>query len=500
MYYDLDFNILQYQIDMWDKTVIVPVFENGQLPPVCNALDEALEGELSRQISSLKRMPGFKELRHFYFMKEKGLPLILVGLGKETELTPDRLCAAIGAAYKEARKTAVEELCLTDSFSHIINMPIELLARRITLTFASLSYDFTEYSKKRQQERNQIKMIHYMIADHAADWQLGIERAQAIASGLCLARDLGHQPGNVATPAFLAETALKLGREYDLSVEILEKPDMEKLGMGCLLGVARGSNQPPKFIVMQYNGADASQKPYVFVGKGLTFDAGGISIKPAAKMDQMKYDMLGGAAVIGIMKSIGILKPSFNAVAIIPATENLLGGAAMKPGDILTAMNGLTVEVLNTDAEGRLILADALAYASSRFQPKLIFDFATLTGAIVIALGYEATGVFGDSSLIQKLNISAENCGDKIWQLPIYDAYREMMKSKIADLKNMGKERQAGSSAAAAFLENFVGKDIPWVHFDIAGTGWTEEDSDTVPAGPTGFGPNLIIDFLLENP
>ncbi|HDR04092.1 MAG TPA: leucyl aminopeptidase, partial [Candidatus Marinimicrobia bacterium] len=466
-----NFNILHYQLDLWEKTVIVPVFQNDTFPSVCEYLDAALDGEFSRHFLSLPQTPGYKQVRHLYFLKEKSLPVLLVGLGSEAELTTDRLCAAVGVAYKETQKIPGTEICLIDTFSGHINISRELLARRITLTLASLSYKFSASTQKKQPEPLPVKMIHYLVSNHISQWELGVERAQAIASGLYLIRDLGHKPGNIATPAYLAETALHLGRDYDLSVNIFESSDLEKLGMGCLLGVAKGSAQAPKLIILKYGGAEKSQKPYVFVGKGLTFDSGGISIKSAAKMDQMKYDMLGGAAVLGIMKTIGILKPAVNAIGIIPATENLLGASAMKPGDILTAMNGLTVEVLNTDAEGRLILADALAYASRYFDPELIFDFATLTGAILVALGHEATGVFGDNSLIKELNISAENSGEKIWQLPIYDAYREMMKSKIADLKNMGKERLAGSSAAAAFLENFVSEGIPWVHFDIAGTG-----------------------------
>jgi leucyl aminopeptidase len=270
------------------------------------------------------------------------------------------------------------------------------------------------------------------------------------------------------------------------------------MGMGALAGVALGTGEPPKFIILEYGGGKSNEKPIALVGKGLTFDSGGISLKPPAAMDEMKFDMCGGGVVLGVMKAVAQLKPKVNIVAAIPSTENLSGEKAYKPGDILTAYNGKTIEVLNTDAEGRLILADALAYVSKHHKPKYMLDFATLTGAVIIALGHIATGVMGtDDKLIEKVKNSSKTTGEKVWEFPLWDEYCEQIKSEIADIKNVGAPRQAGTIAAGAFLKEFVGEGIPWVHFDIAGTAYNHKESSiTYKKGATGTIIRLVLDMI----
>jgi len=309
-------------------------------------------------------------------------------------------------------------------------------------------------------------------------------------------RDLMHHPSNTPTPTFLANAAQTMARKHKITCKVLEKKDMEKLKMGSLLGVARGSHEPPKFIVMEYKGGKAKDKPVVIVGKGVTFDTGGISLKPGAGMDEMKFDMSGGAVTIGTLQAAASLKLKVNVVGLVPLTENMPGGSAIKPGDILTASNGKTIEVLNTDAEGRLILADALVYAQ-RYKPKALIDLATLTGAVIMALGHQAAAAVGtDSKLIQKLIASGDVTGERLWQLPLYEEFEKAIKSDIADLKNItSKGVGAGTITGAAFLKPFTG-DFPWVHLDIAGTAWTSNEKPYVPKGGSAYGVRLLIDYL----
>jgi leucyl aminopeptidase len=282
-----------------------------------------------------------------------------------------------------------------------------------------------------------------------------------------------------------------------MKLTVYDRKEFTEMGMGGLAGVAQGTDEPPKFIIMEYNNG-GDEKPKVLVGKGLTFDSGGISIKPAAKMDQMKYDMCGSTVVLGVFHALAALKPKLNVVGIIPSTENLVGAKAYKPGDILTAYNGKTIEVLNTDAEGRVILADGLSYASKHFDPEYIIDFATLTGAVVTSLGHIATGVMGtNNDLMKKVKESSKSSGEKVWELPLWSEYCKQVQSEIADVKNTGAPMQAGSIAGGAFLKEFVGKDIPWVHFDIAGTAWGAKPNSVNPKGSaTGWGIRLVLDMM----
>jgi leucyl aminopeptidase len=304
-----------------------------------------------------------------------------------------------------------------------------------------------------------------------------------------------NSPGNEVNPSYLAETAKGIAKQQALRCKILQKQDMQKLQMGCLLGVAQGSAQPPVLIMLEHAPNGTTEAPIVLVGKGITFDSGGISIKPAANMEDMKMDMAGGAAVLGTMQALAQLRYSRRVIGLVPASENLPSGTAIKPGDILRAMSGKTVEIINTDAEGRLILADALSYAVQTLKPACIIDLATLTGAVVIALGNYATGMMGtDETMMARLRAAGERTAERVWQLPLFEEYSKQIKSDFADIKNTGG-REAGSITGGAFLKEFVGE-TPWVHLDIAGTAWTRESKPYVPKGATGVGIRLLVDTL----
>lgn len=328
----------------------------------------------------------------------------------------------------------------------------------------------------------------------AADAEKGLAVGQAIGSGVNLARLLGDLPANICTPSYLAEQALGLAaKNKKLSVDVLDEKQMKALGMGSLLSVAAGSEQPAKLIVFEYKGGNKKDAPIALVGKGITFDTGGISLKPGAGMDEMKYDMCGAASVLGAFKAITDLNLAVNLVGVIAATENMPSGKAVKPGDIVTSMAGLTIEILNTDAEGRLVLCDALTYIQSRFKPKSVVDIATLTGACVIALGTHATGLFSNNDqLAQALLDAGETTGDRAWRMPLWDEYQKQLDSNFADLANIGG-REAGSVTAACFLSRFT-ENVPWAHLDVAGTAW----KSGAAKGATGRPVSLLVQYVLN--
>ncbi len=322
--------------------------------------------------------------------------------------------------------------------------------------------------------------------------QTGLVRGQAVSAGVTFARDLANRPGNHCTPSYLAEQAKKLGKQHALKVEVLDRKDVEKLGMGAFLAVAQGSHEPLRFIVASYNGAAKTQAPVVLVGKGITFDTGGISIKPAAEMDEMKFDMGGAASVLGALRAVAELKPKLNLVVIVPTCENMPDGRAVKPGDVVTSMSGQTIEILNTDAEGRLILCDALTYAE-RFKPAVVVDVATLTGACVVALGHINSGLFSpDDGLAGELLAASQSALDPLWRMPLDDDYAEGLKSNFADMGNVGP-RAGGAITAAMFLKKFTGK-YRWAHIDIAGTAW----KSGAAKGSTGRPVALLTHFILS--
>ena len=360
-------------------------------------------------------------------------------------------------------------------------------------------YRFKGYrkSKKEDQETAELpQQIYLAIAEakRIREVQKGIQQGEALSEGVCVARDLINEPSNKMNPESFADEVRRLSRKYGFQAKILEKKDLVREKMGALLAVGQGSAIPPRLAVLNYNGKSAGA-PICIVGKGITFDTGGISIKPSKNMDQMKYDMSGGAAVVGVISSAARLKLPVRLVGLVPLAENMPSGNAIKPGDVVHSAAGLSIEVLNTDAEGRLVLADALHYAK-RFKPKAVFDLATLTGAVIVCLGSRAIGAMGDSNLIETLKECGEETYERVWELPMWSEYDEDVKSEVADIQNIGKG-EAGTIMGAKFLEPFVGKAYPWVHLDIAGTAWVEKKAPSYcPKGGRGIGVRLLIEYL----
>ena len=419
---------------------------------------------------------------------KKGSIAIVYGLGEKSKVDSEILRKAGGAISKTCIKNKIE------SFSFLLPIDIKdkYMHQSVIEGLVLGSYQFNEL---KTTEKNNFKIKSATIYGLSKNI---VNKGNKIAQGVCFARDLDNRPGNIATPSHLADNAKEIGRKCDIKVTIFDRDKFTKMGMGALAGVASGTEVPPKFIIMEYMGGAKKQKPKILVGKGLTFDSGGISIKPSSKMDEMKYDMCGSGVVLGVMKIIQTLKPKINIIGVIPSTENMSGDKAYRPGDVLTAYNGKTIEVLNTDAEGRLILADALSYVSKHYNPEYILDFATLTGAVVVALGHVATGIMGtDKKLINKIKESALTTNEKVWEFPLWDEYLDQVKSNIADVKNVGAPMQAGTIAGGAFLKSFVKDEIPWCHFDIAGTAWGDKSLSYQNKGTaTGEVIRLVVDLL----
>ncbi len=474
--------------------VVLGVFESRKLTEAGAAVDEAAGGYLS-DILRRGDMDGRLGTTLLLHHVPHALPerVLLVGLGKEREFRDK--------AYRDALRAAIKTLDETGSMEAAVYLTEVPVKRRdlawnveqAVVVAQEALYRFDQLKSKQEAPRRPLRRLTLAVSRRGelALGEAAVRRGLAIANGMQLARDLGNLPGNLCTPAFLADRARELGKSHGLGIEVLEQADMERLKMGALLSVAKGSRQPPKFIVLQHRGGNKKQKPVVLVGKGITFDAGGISLKPAAEMDEMKYDMSGAASVLGALQAAAELALPLNVVGLIPACENLPDGAANKPGDVVTSMSGQTIEVLNTDAEGRLILCDALTYAE-RFEPEAVVDVATLTGACVIALGNVATGLLANNdALARELLHAGEAAYDRAWQLPLWDDYQEQLKSNFADMANIGG-RPAGTITASAFLSRFARK-YHWAHLDIAGTAWKGGKEK----GSTGRPVPLLVHFLL---
>jgi len=476
--------------------IIVGVFEPRRLSVSAEQLDQISDSWLSNLIrrGDIEGKAGQTLLLH-------NVPntlcdrVLLVGCGKEREFND--------AAYRNACATAaktVNESGAMDAVSFLPELTVKgrdaywKVRQAIEATKDAL-YSFDELKSDTDNERRPLRKLVLSVSsrrDLPSAEQALIE-GHAIANGVEVARRLGNLPGNICTPTYLAEQAIELGKKYDnLTVKVLEQSDMEELGMGSLLSVSRGSREAPKLITMEYNGANDNSQPHVFVGKGITFDTGGISIKPSPAMDEMKFDMCGAASVIGLINTVTELKLPINVVGIVPSCENMPDGLATKPGDIVTSMAGITIEVLNTDAEGRLILCDALTY-SERFNPATVVDIATLTGACVIALGAHATGLLGNHrGLANDLLSAGKFTGDRAWEMPLWDEYQEQLKSNFADIANIGG-REAGTITAACFLSRFT-KKLNWAHLDIAGVAW----KNGAAKGATGRPVPMMAQYLLD--
>ncbi|HEV7164787.1 MAG TPA: leucyl aminopeptidase [Gammaproteobacteria bacterium] len=476
--------------------LIVGLFEGGKLPAASHALDQASHGYLSKLAKSgaIEGRAG-QTLLLFDVPKLQAERVLLVGLGAEGDLSLRGYRKAMQKAVRALNEAGVKEAVSTLTLLTIKGADPFWLARHAVEAAEEVSYRFDQ-CKGTGKDKNKATLQKLALLTSSREQgkqaEEGLRVGAAIAGGVSLARTLGNLPPNICTPSYLADEARKLAKGSKLKVTVLEQAQMKKLGMGALLAVARGSRQPPKLIVMEYHGGPKGQKPRVFVGKGITFDTGGISIKPAAAMDEMKFDMCGAASVFGTLKAVMALGLKMNVVGVVPTCENMPGGDASRPGDIVTTMSGQTVEILNTDAEGRLILCDALTYAE-RFKPETIVDMATLTGACVIALGNVVSGLLGNNDrLVQSLKQAGEKADDRAWQLPLYDEYQEGLKSNFADFANIAG-REGGTITAACFLARFT-KNMQWAHLDIAGTAWKGGGEK----GATGRPVPLLVQYLLD--
>jgi leucyl aminopeptidase len=481
------------------RAIVVNLFEGTKRPGgATGAVNKALGGAISQLIKEGEIKGKFNELTLIHTLDRLPSPRVLVvGLGKQQEFKLDKVRAITGTALRYLRRVGVKTVATVVHGAGVGGLDPQQCAQAIAEGAVMGLYRFTKHKKKNEDER-EIDALSLVEFDRtkAPALRRGVATGRVLAEAANRARDMANEPANCLTPAIMAEQALAAARDAVLECEVLEREQMEALGMGALLGVAQGSAQPPKFIVLRYRGDRRRKATLGLLGKGVTFDSGGISIKPSAGMQAMKGDMSGGAAVISALWAIGKLKPRINVTAVIPATENMPSSSATKPGDVVRAMDGKTIEVVNTDAEGRLILADAIAYARDQGLSPIV-DVATLTGSMVIALGKAATGCMtNNQELCQKVIAAGEAAGEKFWQFPLYDEYKEHIKSDVADVKNVGKRGQAGSISAALFLAAFVG-DTPWVHLDMAGTDSAEKDKGAWVKGATGIPTRTLVNLVL---
>lgn len=473
--------------------VVVGVFEGGKLSPAAQIIDKAAkhvlsdliaQGDISGKASStllLHKLSGVAAER-----------VLLVGLGKANEINNKSSIDTLRATFTALNNTPAKDAALYIIDDNVGNKTDWVIKQAV---FIAAEQAFrADGLKSKPSKAATLKNITFATVEKPiAALKQALEQATATVHGIDLAKTLGNLPGNICTPSYLAAKALALSKENkSIKTTVLEEKDLQKLGMGSFLSVTRGSDQPAKLITLEYYGADKKHKPIVLVGKGITFDSGGISLKPGAEMDEMKYDMCGAASVLGTVQAIAKMGLKINVVGVIPTCENMPSGTATKPGDIVTSMSGQTIEILNTDAEGRLILCDALTY-SAKFNPDTVIDIATLTGACVIALGHVASGMFAnEDKLARELLAAGDQSYDRVWQLPLWEDYQPLLDSNFADMANIGG-RAGGTITAACFLERFT-KDYRWAHLDIAGTAWKSGKEK----GSTGRPVPLLTQYLIN--
>ncbi len=472
------------------------------------AIDAALGGQIRALIEEGEITGALEEITIVHTAGR--LParrIVVVGLGKKEKCDLEALRRAMGAATRRLLKHKIRR------FHTILHGGGDLEATGVTAhglaqalaeaaILAGYQWDRKTVPPEKEpgeiQEREKAVLQSLTVVERdgrkKAVIRRGLERGERLARAVVYTRDLGNEPPNDMTPERLAKEAQKLAKEHGLTARVFTKSELERMGMGGILSVGKGSFNEPRLITLRYNGGRANAKPIAVVGKAITFDTGGISIKPAASMEEMKFDKMGGCAVLGILMAAALLKLKVNILGIVPSAENMPSGTAYRPGDILRSYSGKTIEIINTDAEGRLILADALTWAGEQ-KPREIIDLATLTGACVVALGHTASGVFGDPAMVARLEELGARTGDRAWRLPLYDDFGDEMKSEVADIKNSGG-RWGGACTAAAFLQFFVGDGIPWAHLDIAGTAWVTKSRGYNPYGATGAGVRLVTEYL----
>jgi len=475
--------------------VVAGVYSHRHLSTQAQALDRACRGKLAQMIRNSAFNGALAQVLTLYSVTGvTAQRVVLVGLGSRTRLDAGNYRKAIRKAASAVLASGAGNAALFLDDVQVSGLDHYWKLRQCLELFSCESYHFAEMkSKARRGAVPKLKRLLYVTDDDDARLPAALHHASAIAAGVSLARHLGNYPPNVCTPGYLAEQARELaGRHARLSARIFDEAQMKRLKMGALLSVASGSREPARLITLEYAGTNKKQQPVVLVGKGVTFDSGGISIKPSAAMDEMKFDMCGAASVLGTLEAVARMGLGLNLVGVIPATENLPDGAASKPGDIVTSMAGHSIEILNTDAEGRLILCDALSFAK-RYDPSVVIDIATLTGACVIALGAHASGLFSnDQALADQLLQAGIESGDRAWQMPLWSEYATQLRSNFADFANVGG-REAGSITAASFLSNFTA-DYTWAHLDIAGTAWKSGRAK----GATGRPVSLLCQYLLD--
>lgn len=483
------------------ECLIVPVFE-GQTPEAFLKPIDPVFFPYVQYVATLKDFTGKKLQQSVIFPGDELVDRIMyVGLGKEKDFTIHTWKQVVGAATISLQDRRVDTITFFIPDSILEKFEAELLSAATVAAVEVAAYKYDRYKTEADAKAidlKQITIVGKALAKDKRRSERGVLEGQQIGEAANMVRELGNTPPSIMTPEHMAEAAQKISKEYpEIHTTILSLPQIKKLKMGCFLGVAKGSDYEPKFIIMEYWGGRKTEKPVVLIGKGVTFDSGGLSIKPTDFMINMKYDMLGGAAVMGTIQAAAALKLKRNIVSLIPACENMPSGKAYRPDDILTAMNGTTVEVGNTDAEGRLILSDAICYAH-KFQPKEIIDLATLTGACMVALGTERAGLFAnDDNVAARYTAAASAAGEEVWRLPLGEEYSEAIKSDIADIQNVGgvgHPRYAGASTGAAFLQVFV-KDVPWAHLDLSSC-YSDRGRPWIRSGANGYGVATLIEYL----
>jgi len=495
----MDIQVLNQAIDnVKCDMAIVYVFEESKvLVGAAETINRSINNRISELMKEGEVRGKYGEMTVIHnFAQFAARKVLVVGLGKQTDFNLDRVRQTVATALQHCRKCCAKKVVTTlCGFEN--EFEIEAVSAAVAEGGLLGLYTFDFYKSKKEQD---ILVEEFWIAEHdehkISKIKAGVRKGKIFATATNFARDLVNHPSNFMTPVILADRACFIAEQYSLNISILEKVDLEREGMGGMLGVAQGSEEPPKLIVLKYNGNPSSQDMIALIGKGVTFDSGGISIKPSGGMEEMKEDMAGGATVVGAMKAIGMLRPKVNVVGIIPAVENMPSGKAFKPGDIITTLAGKTIEIMTTDAEGRLILADAVTFAKQLGATKIV-DIATLTGACVVALGHVTSGIVSNNSKWSERVLTAANqVGEKMWELPNFDEYKEQIKGVLADLKNSGG-RHAGAITAGLFISEFA-EDTPWVHIDIAGTASTDKAKGYNLKGATGVGVRTLTQLILN--
>ncbi len=491
---------MDYRIDntplekLQTECLVLGVYENQQLSPSAEKINDIKDGLIKNLLKRGDLSGKIGDTLAINYIPDSTIErILLIGLGKQEPLSRKNFRKILSSAIKVLKDSNIKTITSTLSETDVIDSDVAWKTRQTIEIFADHCYQF-QYCKSKKDPELTLETIQFTDSEQNNTLlEQGITQGQAIAEAVNLAKQLADLPGNICTPTYLAEQAQQLAQSHkQLNCNILEEADMEKLGMGSLLSVSRGSRQPAKLIELHYQGGKKTDKPVILIGKGLTFDAGGISLKPGAGMDEMKYDMCGGASVLATLKAVALLKLPLNIIGLVPSSENMPDGDANKPGDIVTSMSGKTIEILNTDAEGRLILCDTLTYAE-KFNPEVVIDLATLTGACIVALGRHPSGLLGnDDALCNDILAASETACDSVWRLPIWEEYQEQLKSNFADMANIGG-KDAGTITAACFLARFA-EDFRWAHLDIAGTAWRTGNNK----GATGRPVPLLTQYLID--